>query len=60
MSDTLYCVVCAMPQLELSPLAACKHCGSQAFTTALRLLNWEIALTWNDKKFLKSIKVKPD
>ena len=57
----LYCVSCGMPSYDLSVLGACPHCGVFGqYTTSLRLIQWEIALTWNDKKMLRSMKISPE
>lgn len=48
-----------MPTWEKA-VSECKHCGTKRqFTSSLRELSWELALTWNDKKFLRARGISP-
>ena len=56
MSQSLFCARCALE----APLGwedqPCTNCGWTVFVPA-RWLDWNLALTENDKRFLKKLKI---
>lgn len=55
----LYCEACGMPQYQVLVIE-CPQCGAARFTSEPSPASWDFAITHNDKKFLKSIKVQVD
>lgn len=55
----IYCVACAMPQYQVI-VTGCTACGHTKFTSTLRLLNWQLAITHNDRQWLKSVRISPE
>lgn len=55
----LYCVKCGTPQFH-TDVTSCTQCGAENFVEEPPPVSWDLALTHNDKLFLKSIRVKTE
>lgn len=55
-SHELFCARCALPAPIEDDMRPCTACGYTVFVPA-RWLDWELALSENDRKFLRSIRI---
>lgn len=53
----LYCARCGDRQQERHAGKRCIKCGSIGFANTLRLVPWPKTLTYNDRRFLKSLQI---